>query len=420
VFNVVVIALYLLVYFIRPAEWIPWLYFNWQLYVGVIALFIIAYSAITKKDQDRYADDKSNLYLLGFIIIAMFSSVANGWVGGAYQFLLKFMPSIVGYYLVTYGTKTKSQWEFIVGLLIFCLMFISWQAYLEISTGSAVGGLQPYMRVINEDSVNETSVPQAIWYGVFRDPNDLGMALTMFVPYLLNKLLEKKFIYFLPLGLIINAIYLTNSRGTIVALIVGLGMYFLLRKRSYKGLLIAGLLAVLVLAVGPARVAQLNTSEESAAGRFDAWYEAIYLFRHNPFFGVGVDNFQEYHEITAHNSYMLVLAETGFFGLVCFLALLVIPIYASVRIIFSKDLTPELLSLASVTAGVISMCFSIMFISRPYVMLPYLYTALLATYLRINYPEEFLGYARQLTFKRAIGIAVLFIVLIFFVLKLFL
>jgi putative inorganic carbon (HCO3(-)) transporter len=419
VFNILIIALYLLIYFIRPGDWGEGLAFPLQQSIGIVALIVIAYTIIVDSGDGKDKDN-SNLYIFGFIFIAMLSSVANGWAGGAYVFLLKFIPAIVGYCLMIYVCKAQKQWDFIVGLLIFIMMFISWQMYVQISTGTAIGGLQPFMRIINEDTINETKVPQAVWYGVFNDPNDLGMALLMFLPYLLNKILEKKWLYIFPVALILNGIYLTNSRGTIIALIVGLGSYFFLRKRSYKGILIAIFFAVLVLVFGPSRVAEMGTSDDSSAGRFDAWYEAFQLFIRQPFFGIGVGNFTDYHEITAHNSFVLVMAETGFFGLLCFIAIFSIPAYSAIRIIFSKDLNQELLNLIAIFSGVISVIFSIMLISRPYVMMPYLCLAVLTTYMNINYREAFLAFSSHITFGRLCLVSISFVIGLFFMLKILL
>jgi O-antigen ligase len=44
------------------------------------------------------------------------------------------------------------------------------------------------------------------------------------------------------------------------------------------------------------------------------------MFRHSPIFGVGARQFVDHHFLTAHNSYVLTLAELGFPGLVLFVS----------------------------------------------------------------------------------------------------
>src|SRR5262249_25958672 len=58
-----------------------------------------------------------------------------------------------------------------------------------------------------------------------------------------------------------------------------------------------------------------------AAGRVDAWYTALQLFIWRPLTGVGMGLFTEHNALTAHNSWMLVLAELGIFGYVVWFSL---------------------------------------------------------------------------------------------------
>ena len=44
------------------------------------------------------------------------------------------------------------------------------------------------------------------------------------------------------------------------------------------------------------------------------------MFQWRPFTGVGINQFTNYHELTAHNSFVLVLAETGLIGYFAWLA----------------------------------------------------------------------------------------------------
>ena len=50
--------------------------------------------------------------------------------------------------------------------------------------------------------------------------------------------------------------------------------------------------------------------------RVAAWVTGLGIFKAHPVFGIGIDNFSDYNETgnTAHNSYVLCLAELGMFG----------------------------------------------------------------------------------------------------------
>ena len=86
-----------------------------------------------------------------------------------------------------------------------------------------------------------------------------------------------------------------------------------------RGVVLGLILAVFGMTFGPSRMSNMSAAEESANGRLDAWYAGFQMFKDNPLFGVGQGMFTDYHYLTAHNSYMLVLSELGFFGSIFFM-----------------------------------------------------------------------------------------------------
>ena len=76
--------------------------------------------------------------------------------------------------------------------------------------------------------------------------------------------------------------------------------------------------------------------DESAIGRLIAWKAGLQMFADNPAFGVGAGVFgvaygKAYRPegvrgkwIAPHSSYVQVLAETGLFGFICFLSIIII------------------------------------------------------------------------------------------------
>jgi small-conductance mechanosensitive channel len=84
---------------------------------------------------------------------------------------------------------------------------------------------------------------------------------------------------------------------------------------------VLGTVALAGMMLLPSRLQELSASEASAAGRVEAWYEGIHMFAANPVFGVGPTNFADHNaNLTAHNSFVLVLAETGIIGFTVWLA----------------------------------------------------------------------------------------------------
>jgi O-antigen ligase len=121
-------------------------------------------------------------------------------------------------------------------------------------------------------------------------------------------------LFWLGAGLmLLYGIYLTDSRGALLAVAGLLGVWLWRRYGIVVAALLGGvgLTGLLLL---PSRLQDLSPDEESASGRVDAWYEGFQMFISHPVLGVGADNFTEYNNLTAHNSLILVLAETGFIG----------------------------------------------------------------------------------------------------------
>jgi putative inorganic carbon (hco3(-)) transporter len=162
------------------------------------------------------------------------------------------------------------------------------------------------------------------YVGIFNDPNDLGLLFVMALPMVLCLASRAGFLgrWFWRLGalLLLAGVYLTKSRGTQLAVLL-MGAVWLWQRR---GLLTAGSLGFVgligLMLMPSTRMNDLDPDEESAFGRVDAWYEGLDMFKTHPLLGVGFGNFTDYNPLTAHNSFVLVLAETGFLGFMAWLA----------------------------------------------------------------------------------------------------
>jgi O-antigen ligase len=92
-----------------------------------------------------------------------------------------------------------------------------------------------------------------------------------------------------------------------------------------RGFLLGSLLALPLVLLGGRSGEEASTSTME---RIDCWSEALSMWRSHPLLGVGLGQFGEYHYLTAHNSYLLALAELGFPGMVLFSTI----VYLSVKI----------------------------------------------------------------------------------------
>src|SRR5690606_13597217 len=162
------------------------------------------------------------------------------------------------------------------------------------------------------------------------DPNDLGMFFVMTLPFVVLFFLQGGFVTKVIAALcgayILYGVYLTNSRGALVSLVAMAAVFSYLNWGKMKTILTGVLLSPALIFIFM-KFRSIDVDEESAAGRVDSWYEGMQLFFWRPLLGVGQGNFLDYHHITAHNSYVLTLAELGLSGYFLWMVFLLLTLY---------------------------------------------------------------------------------------------
>jgi len=111
-------------------------------------------------------------------------------------------------------------------------------------------------------------------------------------------------------------VVMTQSRSGQLGIVATLGVYFIRRYR-WRGVLVGAIAAVPLLLLGGRSG---EGAESSSEERMNAWNEALSMWRDSPLLGVGKGQFTEQYYLTAHNSFLLPLAELGPIGLFLFSA----------------------------------------------------------------------------------------------------
>jgi putative inorganic carbon (HCO3(-)) transporter len=165
---------------------------------------------------------------------------------------------------------------------------------------------------------SDKKVWQILWYGTLSDPNDLGqlfLILIAFSFYLVGQAssILIKMALLANLGLILFATFLTNSRGTMLGVAAMVCLWSLRKYGVFKTAIVSVVAfpAFLVITSGAGKI---DSNDKSANQRLDAWVQGYFMLRDNPLFGVGKSGFAENHNKTAHNSLVLIYAETGILG----------------------------------------------------------------------------------------------------------
>lgn len=168
------------------------------------------------------------------------------------------------------------------------------------------------------------SVEERVRYrGELQDPNEVSLAISAGGLSLLIAFLRRrpgafaKVAAVLGIGLVLATIYMSKSRGGQVSALLVFFVY-LVRRYGLWAFVPAGLLALPILLFGGRSGSSADVSTQL---RYEAWATGVELFRAHPVFGVGQGQFGQHHFLTAHNSFVLTMAELGFVGLFLFTAI---------------------------------------------------------------------------------------------------
>jgi len=371
--SFVPLILYLFCIIIRPQDWVPG--FLGQPLISILAFITIGLIIIERlgRRSSGLTNVPQNMMMVGLYFAVIMSHVAHTYLGGAIEAFKAFAVTFILYFLILNGINSRFKFKVAVWFIVLMVSVLAIQGIYQMDYGYGLAG-QDLLIDYKQD------VSRINWIGIFSDPNDLALIFVVAAGIVLSFSFGKKeaflrFISFGILGLLFYGIYLTNSRGGLLALMVT--VYFFFVKRTGKfvlGGIVGGILAFVVLFFGPSRMGSISVAEASAFSRIELWYQGIVMLKSNPLFGVGYNMYMEELPQTAHNSYILAAAELGLFGYFCWIAL----IFSSFKgLSFVQQNDRELYNYAlGLQSSLIGFCAAACFLSRTYIIVPYLLFAL--------------------------------------------
>ncbi len=300
------ILLYLVLTIIRPQDYLPGLE-NVPLLPAVLGLAFASWMF----SRDRTFAAPQFVLLPAFLVVLMLSQATNGWVGGMLDELSRFGPAVAAFFIFAAACTSRKRVVTSMRVFVLCSVVLALHSIQQAQTGVGWTGIP-----LGEEG-------RVQYVGIFNDPNDLGLLFVATLPMAFFLARQAgalmKLAWWSGAALMLYGVYLTNSRGAMLAVLVVAGIY-IWHKRGLFTAGTLGLVGLVAMQALSSRMTELDAGEESANGRVEAWYEGLHMFLENPVFGVGAGNFTDYNELTAHNSFVLVLAETGFVGYIIWLA----------------------------------------------------------------------------------------------------
>jgi hypothetical protein len=169
--------------------------------------------------------------------------------------------------------------------------------------------------------------------GILHDPNEYCVYLGMLAIFALYKLTDPagsvfRFIWVVPLGMFLYGMYLSKSRGGLLAFVVGLAVYAIYAYGAKRALRYALVIVPLLMVGYAGRQTSISLSQGTGRARVELWSDWMMEFRGNPVFGVGPKVVEQKalpkemvwdRKQVAHNSFLQGFADLGFFGGMIFL-----------------------------------------------------------------------------------------------------
>ena len=388
------VVLYLAVLYVRPGEIVP----EWEGYRFAAIAQVLGLVAVTVSWLMRpriFLNQPLDLFVAGFFVAALLSNPAWGYFGGLQVAFVFLLPSVLCYFLIRGAVRTARHLRILSYVLVALTLFQAINGIVQFRTGVGLGDVEAYqqrVRVTTDGAVELEEVPRIRGTGIFNDPNDLAMALAAAIPFLIGPMLARSIAFpgrVLAAALsvpILVAIYLTNSRGGVLALIASLAPYVWRSGRWLtKVVVVVGLVAALGLAA-PSRMGELGSDEDSAQGRVQSWSAGIQMLKMRPILGAGFGQYTEYNDIVAHNSFVHSFGELGIVGGFCFTGmffwlfrgLAAVPVKDDARVSVGRArlfLWGDHLFMACFGLAV-----SMIFLSRQYTVIVFIFLAMGASY----------------------------------------
>ena len=172
--------------------------------------------------------------------------------------------------------------------------------------------------------------------GLYGNPNDLARILVVGMLLAMYWVMGKgsgpvRLLWIGPFLMMGYALQLTHSRGGLLALMAGLALLFKMRFGWFKSILVGFIVTPVLLVAFSGRQLEMSTSSGTGQQRIQLWAEGLSYLRGTPLFGIGMNRYQEYVGLAAHNSFVQCFVDLGFIGGTLFVSACLLSLWGAHR-----------------------------------------------------------------------------------------
>jgi hypothetical protein len=395
--------------FIRPAEIVPAL-LGVKIYEALtLACLVAAAPEILAYFTRRSLDAQPvTLCVFGLMLAVPLSHLSQLDGAKAWDSGFEFFKVVVYYVLLVSVVNTPARlrqllfWTVGFCAVMMLVALLRYHEIIEIHLPPMKPAPDKPGQKVETGPQSETSVKELVWdaskrefvvirrlqgTGVFRDPNDLCLAVVMCVPLCLFGLTDPRLgvprFLFVPALLVFGlTLAHTYSRGGFLALCAGLLTLFHARYGWRKSLALGALALAVLLVLFAGRMTSISTTQGTGQERIQLWSDWLDAFRSSPLLGVGTSNNEQVQiSHVAHNSFLQCFADLGLFGGTLFIGAFYFAFLTLRRAAAVPPVSAEMARLRPfLLAALVGSAVSLLTLSLPYVIPTYLVLGLATVY----------------------------------------
>jgi hypothetical protein len=320
--------------YLRPWDFYPELE-SWRLtfWIGNIGLGLAVIRFAARGRFTLLRGPELWLLLAFFVMVAASRVLAEAWFGGAIETMSTFMPTITICALIWLNVDSLKKLKTAAAVVVIASLALVGFTIAAYHYGMHTDKFILAQRTDDGEGGEVTVLGRVRALGSLNDPNDFGQALTSAIPLLWplwrkGRNLRNFALIMLPTAVLVYGIFLTRSRGAVLAILVVVLMSLrdrMTRFRLAVPVMAAFFVGATLLALGGTGGREISADDESAAGRIDAWRSGIRMLLERPLTGVGYGRFADHNDgLAAHNSFVNCFAELGILGYFCWTGLLIV------------------------------------------------------------------------------------------------
>jgi len=395
-------ALFLLlnaILLIRPEDFFPEIG-DFRLYLIVICLNLAA--ALPKIQSllqpNKLVNRPITVCVLGILAATALSNLARLRIGFAFDVSTDFAKVVIYYLLFVAVVDTPERLRIFLGFIVPLVVIIGGLGVLQVNEIIDLEALRPLVQEAFDPEKGERIVSTRMCgAGVFNDPNDVCLVLTLgIVCSYYHAATARSYalaaLWWLPIGLFVYGIKLTQSRGGLLGLLSAVGAYCIARFGWRRALpfVVVGLPAA-VLAIG-GRQSDISAGD-TAHERVMLWAAGLSELTRSPLYimtGIGAGLYGPVISGEAHNSFICGYVEWGLLGGGLFLAMFVLAVRMlySLRPAAKPKIPRDLVAFEPFLLAMIVGCvLGIYSLSRNYHVLTYLSLGLVESYILMAMPN---------------------------------